>query len=57
MYVKNIYIFNIAGKQRKSGLLDGASNPVVIWNQKVPNTQLEKFQRIIEKKYKKCFGK
>ena len=48
--------FKFLGKNSKNGLPEATSNPVVIWNQKVPNTGLEKFQKHIERKYNRHFG-
>lgn len=32
-------------------------DPIVCWDKKVPDTGLEKFQKIIERKYNVKFGK
>ncbi|KAG8195205.1 hypothetical protein JTE90_027948 [Oedothorax gibbosus] len=41
----------------KKGYVEAlASKPIQYWNKRVPNTQLEKFKKIIEKKYDKGFA-
>ncbi|GBN72853.1 Acetoacetyl-CoA synthetase [Araneus ventricosus] len=40
----------------RNGFVDKLeSNPTVVWNKKVPNTELEKFKKIVEKKYGQHF--
>ncbi|GIY39599.1 acetoacetyl-CoA synthetase [Caerostris darwini] len=40
----------------KNGFVDILeNNPIVVWDKKVPNTELEKFKNIVEKKYGKNF--
>lgn len=31
--------------------------PTIIWDKKVPNTELDKFKKVIEEKYQKQFSK
>lgn len=54
--VENVDCAENYGKTNKTSLLDAGSNPVVIWNQRVPNTGLDKFQKLIEDKYNKRFA-
>nr|XP_042895674.1 acetoacetyl-CoA synthetase [Parasteatoda tepidariorum] len=41
----------------KNGLIETlVSKPIVIWNKKVPDTEMDKFKRVIEEKYNQHFG-
>ncbi|GBN53442.1 Acetoacetyl-CoA synthetase [Araneus ventricosus] len=41
----------------KNGFVDILeSNPIVVWNKKVPDTELDKFKKIVEKKYGQHFN-
>ncbi|GBL90963.1 hypothetical protein AVEN_54848-1 [Araneus ventricosus] len=42
----------------KNGFVDILeSNPIVVWNKKVPDTELDKFKKIVEKKYGQHFSR
>ncbi|GIY63263.1 acetoacetyl-CoA synthetase [Caerostris darwini] len=45
----------MAGDMLEQNKSSGKNSPVVVWNKKVKDTELEKFKKIIEKKYGKRF--
>ncbi|KAF8781726.1 Acetoacetyl-CoA synthetase like protein [Argiope bruennichi] len=45
-----------SARLHQNGFVDKLeSNPTIVWNQKVSNTELEKFKEIVEKKYGQHF--